>query len=167
MLNKIASTSRYSKLVALMQAEDWQAADQETYRLMITAVGKEEGDFFTINELLNFPCEELLAIDQFWVQHSQGKFGFSVQKEIYVDCGAKLNGKYPGDRIWEEFGDRVGWRENNQWKSKDALVMNPQSSLKGGLPITDGLNLIGFVYGEYGGVSSLASRLVNCSRPQS
>ncbi|WP_375342016.1 GUN4 domain-containing protein, partial [Okeania sp. SIO3B5] len=35
----------------------------------------------------NFPCEDLHTIDQLWVKYSDGKFGFSVQMEIYQILG--------------------------------------------------------------------------------
>jgi predicted NACHT family NTPase len=134
-LKKTVASSRYEKLEALMKAGDWKGADDETYRLMITTVGKEEGQYFTSEELLNFPCEELLTIDRLWVKHSQGQFGFSVQKEIYVACGAKLDGEFPGTKIWDDFGTRVGWRENDEWTSQDELKMNPRLSSKGEIPV--------------------------------
>ena len=107
--------AKYQTLEALLAAQDWKKADQETYRLMITTVGKEEGQWFDRKELLNFPCEELLTIDGLWRKYSQDHYGFSVQKEIYVKCGGKLDGNYPGDTIWEKFGDEVGWRVNGSW----------------------------------------------------
>jgi hypothetical protein len=88
---------------------------------MITTVGKEEGQQFAPEELLNFPCEELRAIDMLWVRYSNGRFGFSVQKQIYVECGGKPDGEYSGDEIWERFGDRVGWRKEDQWLDYSAL----------------------------------------------
>ncbi|HIK45480.1 MAG TPA: GUN4 domain-containing protein, partial [Leptolyngbyaceae cyanobacterium M65_K2018_010] len=100
----------YTHLRDLLKAQDWRAADQETYEVMICAVGKKSGDWFTSEELLNFPCTDLRTIDRLWVKYSQGKFGFSVQKQIYVECGAQLDGKYPGDKILHKFCDRVGWR---------------------------------------------------------
>ena len=90
----------YRKLQTLLKAGDWKAADRETYEVMIRAVGKQSGDWFTENELLTFPCQDLLTIDRLWVKYSQERFGFSVQKQIYVKCGAKLDGNYPGDKIW-------------------------------------------------------------------
>ena len=105
----------YRQLQKLLKAQAWKAADQETYKVMIRAVGKQSGDGFTKNELLNFPCQDLLTIDRLWVKYSQGQFGFSVQKQIYVECGGKLDGEYPGDKIWRQFGDKVGWRENDSW----------------------------------------------------
>ncbi|MGI0486914.1 caspase, EACC1-associated type [Pantanalinema rosaneae CENA516] len=123
----------YTTLRDLLKAQDWKAADRETYRVMIRAVGKEEGKGFTQDELLNFPCTDLKTIDALWVKYSKGHFGFSVQKKIYVECGGKLNGEYPGDEIWEKFGDRVGWRKDGQWLNYSDL--NPSlSSPQGNFP---------------------------------
>ena len=102
---------RYQKLEEYLKNEQWEAADNETYRVMVAVVGKEAGEWFTREELLNFDCDALLTIDRLWVDHSQGKFGFSVQKEIIRKCGYKLDGSYPGSEIWYDFCDEVGWRD--------------------------------------------------------
>jgi hypothetical protein len=136
-LKPTVQTSRYQKLEELLKAQQWREADEETYRLMITAVGKEGGRFFKREELLNFPCEELLAIDGLWVNYSNGHFGFSVQKQIYVECGGELDGNYPGEEVWERFGDRVGWRKDNGWLLYSQL--NPSlSSPQGIFPVVGG-----------------------------
>jgi hypothetical protein len=139
-LKKIISTSRYKKLEVLMEAESWQEADQETYRLIVTMVGKEEWQQLTSDELLNLPCDELLAIDRLWLKYSQGKLGFSVQKAIYTECGAKLNGKYPGDQIWYAFVERVGWREKNKG-TRGIPKIDLKSLRKGELPSECGWHL--------------------------
>lgn len=135
-------TSRYQQLEEYLKNQQWREADDETYRLMITTVGKEQGQWFEPEELRNFPCEELRAIDQLWVQYSQGRFGFSVQKKIYVECGATLDGKYPGDKIWKEFGDRVGWRNGGQWLSYQQLGDISLSSPQGIFPFGVGFGLL-------------------------
>jgi len=132
-LSTVAVESKYQKLEALLTAQRWKEADEETYQMMIKTVGKEVGQYFTSDELLNFPCEELRAIDELWVDYSKGRFGFSVQKDIYADCGARLDGKYPGDKIWVEFGNRVGWRKNNAWQDYKQLDP-PFSSVQGFFP---------------------------------
>jgi len=164
-LKKTVQTSRYAKLEEYLRQGQWKQADQETYRLMITTVGKEVGQWFDAEELLNFPCEELLAIDRLWVKHSKGCFGFSVQKKIYVECGAKLDGKYPGDQVWEKFGYRVGWRVGGKWSSYDDL--NPSlSSPQGIFPVVvlwvggGGVSLRGV--GRLGSLWSLLSRTDTC-----
>lgn len=104
----------YTKLRDLLKAGNWKEADVETYEVMIKAVGKKPGDDFTSDELLNFPCQDLRTIDQLWVKYSEGRFGFSVQKEIYLSVGGKADGEYHRD-AWEKFGNKVGWRENEGW----------------------------------------------------
>jgi serine/threonine protein kinase len=96
----------YTKLRDLLTAQKWEEADKETYEVMIKAVGKRLGDWFTSDELLNFPCQDLSTIDQLWVKYSQEKFGFSVQKEIYLSVGGKL-GSYEYE-TFKRFYETVG-----------------------------------------------------------
>ena len=140
-LKEVAQDSKYRTLESLLQAHQWRDADQETYRLMITTVGKEAGQWFDREDLLNFPCADLKAIDGLWIKYSKGKFGFSVQKEIYIACGAKLYGKYPGDKIWYDFCDRVGWRKDNNYVNDNDLQADLQKSLSGEFPKLGGSNL--------------------------
>jgi predicted NACHT family NTPase len=134
-LTDIAQESKYQTLENLLMEQKWREADQETYRLMITTVGKEEGQWFDAEELLNFPCEELLAIDRLWVKYSQGKWGFSVQKQIYADFGATLDGSFPGTEIWYDFCDRVGWRKDNSFLNYSDLTFDPSISPSGEFPV--------------------------------
>ncbi len=106
---------RYEKLEGFLRNGQWQEADQETFRVMLEVVGKEKDDYFTQKELLEFPCKDLLKIDGLWLEYSKingvSKFGFSLQKEIIRKCGYKLDGSYPGDEIWYDFCNEVGWRD--------------------------------------------------------
>jgi hypothetical protein len=118
----------YTKLQNLIKAGEWQEADQETYQVMIQVMDKEEGMWFTSEEILNFPCTDLKTIDYLWVKYSSSKFGLSVQKQIYLECGGKTDGRYPGDKIWYDFCDRLGWGGNNEslralgWKSETKVL---------------------------------------------
>jgi GUN4-like len=124
--------SKYAQLKALLQAGKWAEADQETYRLMIRAVGKEEGQGFTSQDLAEvLPQADLLAIDRAWVEASQGHFGFSVQKQIWQDCGSPMG---PG-KDWDRFCDRVGWKVGGNYVNYSDLKKNPLISLKGEIPI--------------------------------
>ena len=104
--------ARCSDLEYHLERKQWERAEYETYRLMITSVGKEEGQGFDLEELANFPRESLRAIDNLWIEHSEGKFGFSVQKEIYLQCGGISDGKYH-EKAWRKFCYAVGWTFSN------------------------------------------------------
>lgn len=125
----------YSRLRNLLEAGEWRAADEETYNVMIQTVGKESGDYFTDQDLLTFPCTDLKTIDSLWVHYSGGKWGFSVQKRIYVECGGKLDGNYPGKAIWHEFCRRVGWRKGQSYVAYSDLTFNLEISPAGEFPL--------------------------------
>jgi predicted NACHT family NTPase len=107
---------RHQKLEKFLQSGKWKEADKETYRLMITTVGKEEGQWFEPEDLRNFPCEELEAIDKQWVIHSNGQFGFSVQKNIFLSekCGGIADGQYCKE-AWDRFCHEIGWQEKEKY----------------------------------------------------
>ena len=148
---------RYRELVNYLANGRWKEADQETYELMLSIAGKEakQRRYLRLDEIKNFPCGDLLIIDQLWVKFSGGKFGFSVQKQIWVDVGGKLDFGEDEDAAWEAFermSDRNGWKARKYDYSK---VTFDTSAKRGHLP---------YVRFKKGSVfSSLASRLVNCN----
>jgi predicted NACHT family NTPase len=131
-LKQIVEASRYQPLEEYLQNGQWKEADEETYRLMITTVGKEEGQWFDPEELLNFPCEELKAIDGLWVKHSQGHFGFSVQKNIYLSerCGGIADGQYH-EEAWDKLCHEIGWQREGEYVQAEYDLGSP----KGHLPL--------------------------------
>lgn len=145
---------RYGRLENLLQSEQWQAADQETFKLMYQTLDRQ----WTVEGLLNYPCEDLRRLNDLWLNYSNGRFGFSVQKEIYVSCGGILDGEYHKE-AWETFCDRLGWRQEGKYVSYEKLILDPLHSPAGELP---GVGW-GFSCRVF---SSLARRLVNCSTSQ-
>jgi hypothetical protein len=106
-LKQEVKASKYAKLEALLKAGEWKEADQETYLVMIQVIGKEEGQGFSRRDLETFPCEDLLAIDQLWVEASNGHFGFSVQKKIWEKYGSPMS--YNDD--YAKLVTAVGWQD--------------------------------------------------------
>jgi serine/threonine protein kinase len=147
----------YGKLERLLASGKWEEADHETKNKMLEAAGRTESErWFRIKDIDQFPCEDLRTIDQLWVKYSNGLFGFSVQKRIYESLGGS---REYNQKIWEAFGDRVGWRVNNTWLYYQHLKF-PTLAPEGYLP-----GVLGF--GDYmvlwGSRCSLASRLVDCN----
>lgn len=99
----------YTKLRNLLAAGQWKEADYETYLLMLQIVGREPGEKISKDELSCFPCTELQTIDQLWIDASQGRFGFSIQKDIYLQSGGSLDAQSLSTEVWREFNRRVGW----------------------------------------------------------
>lgn len=127
---EITADLKYEKLEDLLQNQQWEEADQETYRLMITTCGKKNGNRFSENDLETFPCEDLQTLDHLWITYSEGKWGFSVQKRIWEECGSPST--YKDD--WEQFGDRVGWHKDGKWLDYKQLTSDLQNNFLGEFP---------------------------------
>ena len=132
-------TLRYEKLEGFLNNGQWREADEETYRVMIEVLDKEEGDYFRKEDLLKFPCEDLVEIDRLWLKYSQingvSRFGFSVQKEIIKKCGYKLDGSDPPSEVWYDFLDKVGWRDKKTQRWQDPTYTLDVNTKEGTLPL--------------------------------
>jgi len=164
-LDQTINDLRYKKLEEYLKNGQWKEADYETYQVMIGVLGKEEGDYFTRKELLEFPCSDLLRIDGLWVNYSKGKFGFSVQKEILKKCGYKLDGSDPPLEIWYDFLDEVGWRDKTtRWHNPTREGDNPTRwhNPTYTLDINTKIGNLPIMGGGKDEVSSLFSRIETC-----
>ncbi|MFN7715161.1 MAG: GUN4 domain-containing protein [Pseudanabaenaceae cyanobacterium] len=132
---KSAKNIDYRELEQLLKTKQWYEADQLTYRLMLKAAGREKECWFDLDSIKNFPCADLQTIDQLWVHYSNGLYGFSVQKQIYVECGGKLDFSAPGSETWEKFCNRTAWKsEGESVDYPDQFFNNNFMSVKGHLP---------------------------------
>jgi serine/threonine-protein kinase len=141
--------SRYQKLQQLLAAGQWKEADQETAKVMLQAARREKEGYLDKTSIDNFPCEDLRSIDQLWVKYSMSRFGFSVQKKIWLEVGGKVD--YETEC---KLGDRVGWRKGGEWMNYDDLTFTLQAPV-GHLPAVPCFVLVLY--------SSLASRTVSCN----
>ena len=112
----------YSPLRDLLEAGKWKEADVETTRAMLQAAGRKKEGGLSWDDIDNFSCEDLRIIDQLWLESSQGKFGFSVQKDIYQGL----------EDFWM-FRERVGWGDGLDVRRYDDLTFNLNAP-KGQLP---------------------------------
>jgi serine/threonine protein kinase len=93
----------YTNLRNLLAAGKWQKADEETWRLMCQAVSKNFPSYLYISDIEKISCVDLLTLDRLWMKYSKGRFGFSVQRQIYES----LDGDYG------RFCAVVGWQIPN------------------------------------------------------
>lgn len=97
----------YTNLQRLLAAGKWQQADQETWARMCEVLEKSPRSYIQSSEIDKFPGVDLQTIDRLWVKYSQGRFGFSVQKQIY-------------DSVEQDFGKfcaSIGWLPYKQFRS--------------------------------------------------
>lgn len=118
----IGDLYRYESLLDHLAEHRWYEADQETIRLIQDIEGVTDLEYLTPNDIRTFPCGQLQVLDQLWQTYSNGRFGFSVQLRIYQDVGGTLETTISQDQtLVEQWGERLGWREDNRWRKCSEL----------------------------------------------
>jgi len=100
----------YKLLTYLLSQREFIKADQETSRILLQITGNESNSYNNPVSASKIDCSVYRTIDQLWIEHSkvssgQSKFGFNVQRNVWIMSGTNL----------VKFGERVGWRRNNDW----------------------------------------------------
>ena len=82
----------YTQLQQLLTAQDFQAADRTTIQKLCELAGPAavQRKWLYFTEVGSLPNMDLQTINTLWLVHSEGKFGFSVQREIWLSLGKKL-----------------------------------------------------------------------------
>ncbi|NER82119.1 MAG: GUN4 domain-containing protein [Leptolyngbya sp. SIO1D8] len=130
----------YAKLYDLLKAGKWKSADEEAAERMLKIMDRRDEGWLRIEDIQKFPCQDLRNIDRLWIKYSQGKFGFSIQKKIYLKCYFECEVQ-PDEYeilhkawIWHVFAHRVGWLVEGEWISHEDIIFAP-SAPKGHLPV--------------------------------
>lgn len=118
----VADVYKYKKLHDLLASENLREADWETIRVIQTITGQPDLEAITPDDMRRFPCDELRVIDSLWTNYSKGRFGFSVQMQIYQSVGGSLDTTVNQDNtVIERFGESTGWRVGGKWQKCDDL----------------------------------------------
>ncbi|MEH2251842.1 AAA-like domain-containing protein [Nostoc sp.] len=103
----------YDQLEYFLKAKNWKSADRKTSQLMLNIAKRDEQGYLDYDNINNFSCPDLEKIDHLWV-NADNRFGFSVQKEIWIKTGNRLGIK-PEDwnsndyKNYIQFAKAVGW----------------------------------------------------------
>jgi hypothetical protein len=112
----------FQKLEELLHAKKWKEADLETAKIIYVLSQRELPDSSPYGSLSNYfsdshvavlPKKDLNTINNLWVKHSNGRFGFSVQKQIWKSLKSQSN--YYSYDTQQKFGNIVGWRKEDDW----------------------------------------------------
>ena len=127
----------YTRLSNLLAEYKWKEADRETARLMLEACDREERGWLTEKDMAIISSTNLETIDRLWLQYSNGKFGFSVQKQIWLLVGGQLGSD--NEEVYKKFGENVGWyiKDKDEWLFWSEHIFNldaPQGHLPRSLP---------------------------------
>ena len=105
---------RYSSLQSALRQRDWLEADELTKDLIFQLGGGEYSDrdetyWLESNWTQQIPNADLQMLDRLWTTYSEGQFGFSVQKQIFLESGGQT-GDRTEQEAWGRFNAQVGWK---------------------------------------------------------
>ncbi|MGB3652375.1 MAG: GUN4 N-terminal ARM-like repeat domain-containing protein [Rivularia sp. (in: cyanobacteria)] len=121
----------YTELQRLLADREFQEADRLTLQKMCELSGEEavKRKWLYFTEVQKFPIADLQTINKLWLIHSEGKFGFSVQREMWL--GLRKN--------WENLWVKIGWKNGNNWtRYPNEFTWNLEAP-RGHLPLSNQL----------------------------
>ncbi|WP_017319315.1 AAA-like domain-containing protein [Mastigocladopsis repens] len=130
----------YAQLENSLKSKNWEAADRQTFPLILNIAKREKEPWLDEDSINGVSCPDLQKIDQLWVTNSDKRFGFSVQKEIWIKTGNRLGIKKQDwtskdYRNYIRFAKAVGWyrktRDDERGGGGDRLVRSYEELLHG------------------------------------
>ncbi|BAY34909.1 serine/threonine protein kinase [Nostoc carneum NIES-2107] len=151
-LTLISPTSgiNYSKLRDLLAESKWQEADKETCFHILRISDKEEEKWLDDGDIKRLSRHDLRIINNLWLKYSNGRFGFSVQKQIWQDS----------NEDYKLFGHRVGWLVNlvnTEWRKYEEAIFSIDAP-EGHLPYT--IRVFGLGYRNPGEIQHRLKRFL-------
>ena len=121
----------YGPLQDCLIRQDFQAADRQNILKLCELAGPDavRRKWLYFTEVEQFPQEDLQTIDLLWRVYSEGKFGLSVQRKIWLGVG----------QDWERLWPRIGWKSGNIWTRYPGEFIWDLSAPDGHLPLSNQL----------------------------
>lgn len=121
---------RYETLHEQLASQQWFDADKETVTLIAAIAGVSDLEDLSPRDIRSFSCGELQVIDRLWTTYSDGRFGFTVQLQVYQNLGGTLETTIGEDQsLIQQWGATLGWRSGateqnpggDRWRKCDEL----------------------------------------------
>nr|YP_009391561.1 hypothetical protein [Laurenciella marilzae]ARW59705.1 hypothetical protein [Laurenciella marilzae] len=99
----------YEPLQELLINESFKEADELTSKHLCELVkikAKIEKKWLYFTDIQLLPSEDLFTLDFLWRIYSRGKFGFSVQKQIWIKS----------NKNWDILWEKINWTSNGLMK---------------------------------------------------
>nr|YP_010713746.1 hypothetical protein P2030_pgp111 [Galdieria phlegrea]WDA99828.1 hypothetical protein GAPH629S_096 [Galdieria phlegrea] len=110
MLNsEIYNSFEYISVCQIKEAllkQDFQTANYFTYiyLLQLRKINLKLRPWFYFTDIKYLPSDKLILLDKLWQQYSNNKFGFTVQKKIWLKH----------EKNWNQFFQTIGWKKDNK-----------------------------------------------------
>nr|YP_009402628.1 GUN4 protein [Compsopogon caeruleus]ARX96166.1 GUN4 protein [Compsopogon caeruleus] len=100
------SNLNYYHLNDLLIKKDFLEADKLTNQKLceLAQLPNNQRDWLYFSDIKKIPFNDLLLIDRLWQIYSEGKFGFSVQRKIWLSV----------NKDWNILWKKIGWKQDDK-----------------------------------------------------
>lgn len=121
----------YQPLQELLAKHQFLEADRVTLQKLCELAGPAaiKRKWLYFSEVESFPVADLRTIDALWRVHSEGKFGFSVQRQLWLSVG----------KDWEALWPKIKWKAGKTWTRYPGEFIWDLSAPRGHLPLSNQL----------------------------
>ncbi|NCS35183.1 MAG: hypothetical protein GPJ14_13170 [Microcystis aeruginosa G11-01] len=124
----------YDKLQKYLSYGDWSSADKEYSNMTLVLTKRENFEFLSEKDMNSISLKDIAIFDSLWRNFSGGKFGLTVQIEIYNECKKRLP-LGNDDEIFKCFEQEIGWRDTEgEWINFKTDVVWSLNACIGHLP---------------------------------
>lgn len=97
----------YTSLQQALVQKKFELADNLTREKLCELAGEGaiQRKWLYFTEVEAFPSEDLHTVNVLWWVYSEGKFGFSVQRKLWLSLGKDFV------KLWP----KIGWKDGNSW----------------------------------------------------
>jgi hypothetical protein len=124
---------QYKALEQQLKSGQWMAANAETARLVIEIAQTQDQpvighDWLTTSAVSTFPCGAIQQIDRLWKTHSQGRYGFTSQLNLWQEQLDYSSLEKRSDR-WTAFSKTLSWNEAAPMTLTTSRCIRPTGNL--------------------------------------
>nr|YP_010170883.1 hypothetical protein K8K75_pgp183 [Chondria tumulosa]QSD57024.1 hypothetical protein [Chondria tumulosa] len=122
----------YQPLQKLLMNQNFQEADRLTNKYLCQLVEiktKNSKKWLYFTDIQFLPLEDLFTLDLLWKIYSRGKFGFSIQKQIWTK----------NNKNWDKLWEKIGWTYNGTMKRYPKEFEWTLNAPEGHLPLSNQL----------------------------
>lgn len=131
----------YRPLQEALGNQNFETADAITRDKLceLAGTGASQRQWLYFTEVQKFPSLDLHTINALWWLHSNGNFGFSVQRRLWLASGKEFT------KLWP----KIGWKDGNVWTRWPNGFTWDLSAPQGHLPLLNqlrGVRVAEFLY---------------------
>ena len=121
----------YTQLQDLLVRENFREADKLTIQKLCELAGELaiKRKWLYFSEAEGLPATDLQTINNLWLIYSEGQFGYSVQREIWLSVG----------KNWDKLWPKIGWKKGNIWTRYPNEFTWDLTAPRGHLPLSNQL----------------------------